>query len=37
MKNLRHNQEGLIPLLICLFAVMVGIIVLVYLRVLHAQ
>lgn len=37
MKNLIKNQEGLIPLLIFLLAVVIGLIVLVYLRVQRAQ
>ena len=37
MKKLMHNQDGLIPLLLAVLAVVVGIIVLVYIRVINAQ
>lgn len=34
MRKLKYNQEGLIPLLLVILLVVVGLIVLVYLRVL---
>jgi hypothetical protein len=37
MEKLVNNQKGLIPMLICLFAVVIGLIVLVYIRVQNAQ
>jgi hypothetical protein len=37
MKQLLKNQSGLIPLLLMILAVVVGFIVLAYIRVSHAQ
>lgn len=37
MKSLRQNQRGFIPLLLTILAIVVGIIVLAYLRVIHAN
>ena len=37
MKNLKHNQQGFIPLLLFVLAVVIGAIVLMYLRVAHAS
>lgn len=37
MRSLKHNQQGLIPLLISILIVVGAIIVLAYLKVLHAQ
>jgi len=37
MKNLKQNQRGFIPLLVLVLAVVIGVIVLVYLRVAKAQ
>lgn len=37
MKKLMVNQDGLIPLLLAVLAVVVGVIILVYLRVINAQ
>ncbi len=37
MQKLKHNQQGLIPLLISILTVVGAIIVLAFLKVLHAQ
>lgn len=37
MKKLKQNQQGFIPLLLFVLAVVVGAIVLMYLRVAHAN
>lgn len=37
MNSLKRNQEGLIPMLIMLFLLMIGIIFLVYMRVQNAN
>lgn len=37
MKTLKNNQDGLIPLLIVLFLLLVGAIVFVYIRVANAN
>jgi len=37
MNKLKQNQQGLIPLLLTILTVVGGIIVLAYLKVLHAQ
>jgi hypothetical protein len=37
MKNLKQNQQGFIPLLLTILAIVVGAIVLMYLRVAHAN
>lgn len=37
MKNLKQNQKGFIPLLLFVLAVVIGAIVLMYLRVAHAS
>ncbi len=37
MKSLKKNQEGLIPLLIVLLAMIIGIIVIAYIRVQKAH
>ena len=37
MKKLKQNEQGLIPLLLSILAVVIGIIVLAYMRVSNAQ
>jgi len=37
MKNLKQNEQGFIPLLLFVLAVVIGAIVLMYLRVAHAS
>jgi len=37
MKHMRHKDEGFIPLLICVFLMVVGLAVLAYVRVAGAQ
>ncbi|CAN5416433.1 hypothetical protein BH09PAT4_BH09PAT4_02260 [soil metagenome] len=37
MHKLKHDQQGLIPLLVAILSVVGAVIVLAYLRVLHAQ
>lgn len=37
MKSLKHNQEGLIPLLLLILAIVVAVIIIAYMRVQNAQ